>query len=128
MKDITTRVLKSEIDRSSDDRFNAISKISPDGIMTLNMFGYVTYINPAFSKITGFSEKEIVGKHMLTIPTMKGRDMKPILRLLYFILICPICFIWMGLIMIQDIMFDCGEEQTFGFKIIDFIRRPIYNG
>ena len=52
--------------------------------------------------------------------------MKPILRLLYFLLISPIGIFCMLLIMIQDIMFQCGEEQTIGFKIIDFIRRPIY--
>ena len=82
MKDITTRVLNSEIDHSSDDRFAAIAKMSPDGIMMLSLYGYITYVNPAFAKLTGFSEEEFVGKHVISIPTLKGRDMKPYLRTL----------------------------------------------
>jgi len=81
IKDVTNQTLKSDIESSSDDRFNAISNMSPDGIMTMNLFGYVTYINPAFTKLTGFPEEEIVGKHMLNIPTMKGKDMKPYIKL-----------------------------------------------
>jgi len=81
IKDVTNQTLKSDIESSSDDRFNAISNMSPDGIMTINLFGYVTYINPAFTKLTGFPEEEIVGKHMLNMPTMKGKDMKPYIKL-----------------------------------------------
>jgi two-component system sporulation sensor kinase A len=82
MKDTTTRVLKSEIDHSSDDRFAAIAKMSPDGIMMASMYGYITYVNPAFMKLTGFSEEDFVGKHVINIPTLKGRDMKPYLSTL----------------------------------------------
>ena len=82
IKDITNQILKSGIDYSNDDRFTAISNMSPDAISTINMFGYVTYINPSFSKLTGFSESEIIGKHMLSIPTIKGRNLLPYLDLL----------------------------------------------
>ena len=81
IKNVTEPSLKSDIVNSSDERFFAIANMSPDAIATVNMWGYVTYINEAFSRLTGFSENEIVGKHMLTLPTMAGRDLKPYLNL-----------------------------------------------
>ena len=56
---------------TSDDRFTAISNMSPDGIMTTSMLGYITYVNPAFTRLTGFSEEELVGKHVINLPTLK---------------------------------------------------------
>jgi PAS domain S-box-containing protein len=76
MKNITSRFLKSKKEHSSDDRFTAISNMSPDGIMTATMLGYITYVNPAFTTLTGFSEEELVGKHVINLPTLKGRNMK----------------------------------------------------
>ncbi|MCK5671417.1 PAS domain S-box protein, partial [Candidatus Bathyarchaeota archaeon] len=64
---------------TSDARFTAISNVSPDGIMTLSLFGYVTYVNPAFLRLTGFSEEDFVGKHLIHIPTLKGLNVKPFL-------------------------------------------------
>ena len=64
---------------TSDARFTAISNVSPDGIMTLSLFGYVTYVNPAFLRLTGFSEEDFVGKHIIHIPTLKGLNVKPFL-------------------------------------------------
>jgi PAS domain S-box-containing protein len=60
----------------SDERFTEIAEMSPDGIMTANMGGYITYVNPAFVYLTGFSEEELVGKHVLNLPTLKGRNIK----------------------------------------------------
>ena len=81
IKDITIHVVNSAIADKSDIRFTAITNLSPDGIMTLNRFGYITYINPAFSKLTGFSAEEIVGKHFFSLPTLKGRDVSSYLGL-----------------------------------------------
>ena len=81
IKNVADSIMKSSIDHTSDDRFNAIAEMSPDAIMTINMWGYITYINNAFSKLTGFPENEVVGKHMLRIPTMAGRNLKPYLDL-----------------------------------------------
>jgi PAS domain S-box-containing protein len=66
---------------TSDARFTAISNVSPDGIMTLSIFGYVTYVNPAFLRLTGFSEEDFVGKHIIHIPTLKGLNVKPFLNI-----------------------------------------------
>jgi PAS domain S-box-containing protein len=82
IKDVTIPIIKSDIVNSSDDRFNAIANMSPDAIMTMNFWGYITYMNEAFSRLTGYSENEIVGKHLLQMPTIEGRDLNPYLDLL----------------------------------------------
>jgi PAS domain S-box-containing protein len=66
----------------SDARFNAISEISPDGIMTANFFGIITYVNPSFCTLTGYAYEDFVGKHMIQIPTLKQQDMGPFLNIL----------------------------------------------
>ena len=66
---------------TSDARFTAISNVSPDGIMTVSLLGYITYVNPAFLRLTGFSEEDFVGKHIIHIPTLKGLNVKPFLNI-----------------------------------------------
>lgn len=67
-------------DKTHVGRFTSISDILLDGIMTFNFFGYITYVNPAFVELTGFSKQELVGKHLVNLPTLKGRDIKPFLK------------------------------------------------
>jgi two-component system sporulation sensor kinase A len=81
LKDITTYIVKPENVSSLDTRFNAITNLSPDGIMSVSKFGYITYINPAFAKLTGYSNEEIVGKHLISLPTLRGRNIGPYLKL-----------------------------------------------
>ena len=49
--------------------------------MSVSKFGYITYINPAFVKLTGYSYEEIVGKHLIALPTLRGRDIGAYLEL-----------------------------------------------
>lgn len=66
----------------ADARFNAISEISPDGIITSNFFGYITYVNPSFCSLTGFEYDDFIGKHLIQIPTMEKQDLGPFLNIL----------------------------------------------
>ena len=66
----------------ADARFNAISEISPDGIMTANFFGIITYVNPRFCTLTGYDYNDFVGKHMVSIPTLRQKDLQPFLGIL----------------------------------------------
>jgi PAS domain S-box-containing protein len=66
----------------ADARFNAISEISPDGIMTTNFFGYITYVNPSFCTLTGYEYDDFVGKHAIQLPTMNKKDLMPLLNIL----------------------------------------------
>jgi PAS domain S-box-containing protein len=77
IKDITDIIVQNNIKTQSEARFLALAKISPNAIMISNIYGYVTYINPAYTKLTGYTWDEIIGKHLLQLQVMKGRDIKP---------------------------------------------------
>jgi PAS domain S-box-containing protein len=66
---------------TAEARFTAISNVSPDGILSISLFGYITYVNPAFLRLTGFSEEDFIGKHLIHIPTLKGLNIKPLLNI-----------------------------------------------
>ena len=77
LKDITGILVQNTIKTQSEERFLALANISPDAIMIGNIYGYVTYINEAYTKLTGYSWDEIIGKHILQLQVMKGRNMRP---------------------------------------------------
>ena len=57
-----------------DVKYKQLVELSPDGIATLNRWGTITSVNPAFEKLTGYSADEIVGKHFTKINTLRPRD------------------------------------------------------
>ncbi len=73
-RDITERKRMERDLRRSERHFRNIVELSPDGIVTLSKFGNVTFVNPTFNKITGFSNDEIVGKHILNLNTCTKSD------------------------------------------------------
>lgn len=74
-RDINEKKLLENEKKVSQERFKTLVDISPDGICSLNPLGYVTFANDSFLKITGFSKKEIVGKHLTSIETIRKRDL-----------------------------------------------------
>ncbi len=60
--------------RKSEEKYKLIFELSPDGIGTLNTKGIITSVNPAFYKQTGFTESEIIGKHLTKLGTLKTKD------------------------------------------------------
>lgn len=48
--------------RSSEERFKALSENAPDIIYTLDRQGIFTYVNPAWQRILGHIESEVLGK------------------------------------------------------------------
>jgi two-component system sporulation sensor kinase A len=86
VRDITKRKQAQEALRKSEEKYRSIIELAPDGIVTANMKGVVTSINPAFSRLTGFSSDEIVGKHFTKLATIPKRDFPKYLKLLGSIL------------------------------------------
>ena len=46
----------------------------PDGILTIDKSGIITAMNKAVFEITGFSEEELVGKHISKVPVLSLKD------------------------------------------------------
>ena len=77
IKDNTDIIVQNSVKTHSEERFLALAKISPDAIMISSIYGYVTYINQSYTRLTGYTRDEIIGKHILQLQVMKGRDVKP---------------------------------------------------
>ena len=58
----------------TEDKYHRLIELAPDGIITFNLAGFVTSINPAYTKLTGYSEEEIVNKHFTQINAIKATD------------------------------------------------------
>jgi len=74
-RDITEKKILENEKKVSQKRFETLVDSSPDGIASVNPLGFVTFANKAFLEITGFSEDEIVGKHMTTVGTIRKKDL-----------------------------------------------------
>ena len=83
LRDITKqKTFETEI-KNSEVRYRTLLELAPDGIITINLRGNVTWINPAYTSITGFAEEDIVGKKIWSIEAVRAPDIKTFLRLFY---------------------------------------------
>ena len=49
-------------------------ELAPDGVITLNMDGFVTSVNSRFLRLTGYERDEVVGRHALQLGTQSITD------------------------------------------------------
>ncbi len=68
--DITEQKIAEESRRESEERFRAFSEISPDIISTVDTTGTITYTNPAWKRVLGHEQQEVLG-HYFTDFTRK---------------------------------------------------------
>jgi two-component system sensor histidine kinase UhpB len=73
------QLIKEQLD--SEDNYQEFIKSSLDGIITLNIKGFVLSVNEAFCRITGFSSDEMIGKHLSLLPTLYKRDIPRYVKL-----------------------------------------------
>ncbi len=82
MRDITERKQREKAIRKSEEKYRSLVELAPDGILTIDMTGVITSVNNAFSKLTGYSKNEIVGKHFTKLRTIRKRDIPKCIKLL----------------------------------------------
>ena len=68
-RDITEKKKVEEALMASEERYRNIVELSPDGIMTISRTGKVLGVNKSFCELTGYDEKDFVGKSIAKIPT-----------------------------------------------------------
>ena len=96
--EITKDQLINEL-RQSEENYRNIVESSPDGILTIDTKGFITSFNTAYSKLTGFSKEEYIGKHFSKLPTLDKRDIPKILKLFASVIVgkqieSPLEFTW----------------------------------
>jgi len=76
IRDITEMERLEEEKRESQERLRSLVELAPDGILTMDLKGVITSVNPAFGKITGYDPKEIKGNNFLRLKTIRREDLK----------------------------------------------------
>ncbi len=60
--------------KESEELYKTIVDAAPDGIVTTDLKGVITYMNSAMTERTGYSKKDFIGKPFLKIPTIRAKD------------------------------------------------------
>jgi PAS domain S-box-containing protein len=53
---------------------NSVFDLVPDGIIVANLSGFVIAVNKAYYTLTGYSKDQIVGKHLMQLPSVQFDD------------------------------------------------------
>jgi PAS domain S-box-containing protein len=61
-RDITDRQQAEEALRESEEKYRTVLEVNPDPVVVYDMEGTVIYLNPAFTRIFGWSLEEQIGK------------------------------------------------------------------
>jgi len=62
--EVTERTQMEKRLRDSETKFRGIAERSFDGIFTLDMGGILTYASPAFAKLFGYDQTEVIGRSL----------------------------------------------------------------
>lgn len=66
----------------SEKRLRSLIEMAPDGIITMNLRGFVTSANRAYYQITGYTEEEIIGKHFIKLDIIRFDEIPKYLKML----------------------------------------------
>ena len=81
VRDITERKKAEEKLKQSEEKYRSVVEVIPDGIVTIDTSGVITSMNKVATEITGFSEEEIVGKHISKVPIIDGKTVPKALKI-----------------------------------------------
>jgi two-component system sporulation sensor kinase A len=79
-RDITERKKIEEARRNSEEKFSSLVNLAPDGILTIDLKGRITFVNPALLKLTNHMEEEMVGKWFPKVGTARVSDIPMFLK------------------------------------------------
>ncbi|MFW6333013.1 MAG: cache domain-containing protein [Thermodesulfobacteriota bacterium] len=66
--EIAERKEAEEALKISEEKYRSVMHAAPDPIIVYDMKGYVTYLNPAFSSVFGWTAEECLGRRMNFVP------------------------------------------------------------
>jgi PAS domain S-box-containing protein len=74
-RDVTEKKNLELATQKSQERFQTLVDLVPDGIVSVNPLGYITFVNDTFLKLTGFDEDEILNRHLTKLGTIRKQDL-----------------------------------------------------
>lgn len=81
LRNVTEKEKLEKEKRESQERFHALFELAPVGIMTFNLRGIITSINPTFERLTGYTSDDFIGKHFLAMKTLRKTDLRNFLSM-----------------------------------------------
>jgi len=79
-RDITERKQIEEALRASERKYSDLVQQSPDAIISLDKLGNFMSFNPAAERVSGFSAKELIGKHFSSISILDKKSIAKALK------------------------------------------------
>jgi len=73
-RDITERKKTEELLHKSEHKYRTLVEANPYGIQEINTYGIITYTNPAYQKMLGYTEQELLGKSILDLIEPESRQ------------------------------------------------------
>jgi PAS domain S-box-containing protein len=80
LQDVTERKRAEVALRDSERRFRALLDFAPYPMVTFNLEGLVTYLNPSFTEVFGWTLDELMGKHVPYVPADLEQDTRERLK------------------------------------------------
>ncbi|MFH1134735.1 MAG: PAS domain S-box protein [Pseudomonadota bacterium] len=74
IRDMTARKAAEEALRDSEDRHRTVLEAAPDPVVVKDVEGKVTYLNPAFTRVFGWTMEECQGLHLDHVPVENRVD------------------------------------------------------
>ncbi|MGH7197215.1 MAG: PAS domain S-box protein, partial [Candidatus Omnitrophota bacterium] len=78
--DITDQRRAEETLRQNEERLAEIIENTPDPIVMLTSLGFVQSMNPEAERVSGYSPKEVVGKHFTNTPFLSPKSLPTAIR------------------------------------------------
>ncbi len=70
--------------RESEERYRILADRNPHGIQVIDQTGIITYVNPAYQEMLGYTKEELLGKHVTDLlePASKRPELREYMLLL----------------------------------------------
>ncbi len=65
LRDITKQYQAEQWLKESENKYRSLAEISIDMILTYDLQGKITYVNPVVEKISGYTQEEVIGKDFI---------------------------------------------------------------
>ena len=71
-RDITERKLTEEALKKSEKKYRQLVELAQEGIWVIDKDSYTTFVNPGMAKMLGYTEDEMIGRHLFSFMDEKG--------------------------------------------------------